>query len=128
MITVMRATDHDDYLSGRFQGFDIWRYRIYGLSSTDPAGQPSNTFYDLVLPRPATDFYGGGSNYDWYQPTHENGNILRIPRRVLSSRRATSAHTKLPVRLRLRIASHARFPPMIRRAASSVKRQLPTSL
>jgi hypothetical protein len=32
-----------------------------------------------VLPGPILDFTGGGLNFDWYQPLHENGNILSYP-------------------------------------------------
>ena len=51
-----------------------------GVSVTDPkTNQPTNAFYDLVLPGPALPFSGGGSSFDWYQPLHENGNILSYP-------------------------------------------------
>lgn len=55
---------------------DIWRYRAYGLSSP-MAG--TNAFYDIMLPGPTIGFIGSGLKYDWYQPTHENGNILTYP-------------------------------------------------
>ena len=78
-ITQTEQTDHDDKLLGRTQTLDIWRYRVYGQAGTDPNGQPSNVFYEVVLPGPTLTFDSGGQNLDWYQPTHENGNILSYP-------------------------------------------------
>jgi len=71
----MSSTDHDDYLRGETQLFDVWRYRAYGAP---PQGE-TNTFYEMVLPGPKVSFSGGGLNFDWYQPSHENGNILSYP-------------------------------------------------
>jgi hypothetical protein len=61
------------------QVLDIWRYRVLGLEAGDTAGNPANAFYDVVLPGPVVGFHGGGLNMDWYQPLHENGNILSYP-------------------------------------------------
>lgn len=80
--TIGSATDHDDTISGRLQTIDVWRYRIYGLTQTDPN---TNTFYDIMLPGPVTPFYGAGMDFDWYQPIHENGNILTYPQAFNSS-------------------------------------------
>jgi hypothetical protein len=74
-ISSRSSTDHDDYLSGEVETFDMWRYRAYGAS---PSGE-TNTFYELVFPGPKVPFAGGGLNFDWYQPVHENGNILSYP-------------------------------------------------
>ncbi len=75
-------TDRDDFIVGRIQTLDIWRYRIYGLPP-DP-GQPitpTYPFMDIVLPGPWNSLAtrSGGLNFDWYQPTHENGNVLSYP-------------------------------------------------
>jgi hypothetical protein len=79
-ITFQGKTDHDDYLGGRLQMIDVWRYRMYGLAATDQNGNPTNGFYDIVLPGPTQSFAGGGTSFaDWYQPTYENGNILSYP-------------------------------------------------
>jgi hypothetical protein len=69
------STDHDDYLSGETQIFDVWRYRIYGF----PSQGSTNTFYEIVMPGPKVPIDGGGLNFYWYQPVHENGNILSYP-------------------------------------------------
>lgn len=79
-------TDRDDFLVGRLQTFDIWRYRIFGMTTKDQDGNPATPFFDLVLPGPFTalvpgtqETQAGGLNFDWYQPVHENGNILSYP-------------------------------------------------
>ena len=43
-LTQTEQTDHDDKLLGRLQTFDVWRYRVYGVSVTDAQGQPANAF------------------------------------------------------------------------------------
>lgn len=76
--TITSQTDHDDYLQGRLQTIDVWRYRIYGLTLSSPN---TNNFYDIMQPGPAVPFSEGGMNFDWYQPVHENGNILTYPQK-----------------------------------------------
>ena len=78
-ITQTEQTDHDDKLLGRLQTIDIWRYRVYGVAVNDQQGQPSNAFYEVILPGPTLPFNGGGLDFDWYQPTYENGNVLSYP-------------------------------------------------
>lgn len=78
-VTQTEQTDHDDKMLGRLQTYDVWRYRVYGVPATDPQGNPTNPFYEIVLPGPSIPFNGGGLNFDWYQPTYENGNILSYP-------------------------------------------------
>jgi len=79
------STNKDDYLVGRLQVLHIWRYRILGKNL---AGSGQNAFFEIVIPGDATGLNGeignlqtdaGGLNFDWYQPTHENGNILSYP-------------------------------------------------
>ncbi len=76
VFTIGSTTDHDDYIYGRVKTIDVWRYRIYGISNPDPN---TNNFYDIMLPGPVIPVYGGGLGFDWYQPIHENGNILTYP-------------------------------------------------
>lgn len=75
-------TERDDIIVAREQTLDIWRYRVYGLPTETPGTYPH---FDIVLPGPfgtvSMSTMGGGLNYDWYQPVHENGNILSYPRR-----------------------------------------------
>ena len=69
-------TSSDDYLKGRMQTFDIWRYRVYGA----PQNSGLNAFFEIEMPGPIVPMSGGGLTYSWYQPIHENGNILSYPR------------------------------------------------
>lgn len=71
-------TNRDDFIVGRLQALDIWRYRVRGFASSTAQSFP---FIDIVLPGPVDTIstQGGALNFDWYQPTHENGNILSYP-------------------------------------------------
>ncbi len=72
-------TNQDDYIEARIQTYDIWRYRIFGAPDDDPLTYP---FMDFVLPaslEPVTS-HGPGRGIKWYQPVHENGNILSYPK------------------------------------------------
>jgi hypothetical protein len=71
-------TDRDDFLKGEMQTTDLWRYRVYGT----PTGDATNAYYEMVMPGPRVPFVGGGLNFSWYQPRHENGNILSYPARL----------------------------------------------
>ncbi|MBI3798472.1 MAG: VCBS repeat-containing protein [Deltaproteobacteria bacterium] len=78
-LTFTDRTDVDDFVVGELQIFDVWRYRGFGIASTDAQGNKVNGFYELVLPGPKIAFHAGGLSFDWYQPLHENGNILSYP-------------------------------------------------
>ena len=78
-LSVQDQTDHDDYVGGQTQTYDLWRYRLYGTTVTTTQGTSANAFYEIVLPGPVLPFSGGGLSSDWYQPRHENGNILSYP-------------------------------------------------
>lgn len=70
-------TKRDDYLQVFVQMIDIWRYPIYGLKTQDG----KNAFYEVVMPGPQTKLNTTGCNFsDYYQPIHENGNVLSYPR------------------------------------------------
>ncbi|NCC25575.1 MAG: hypothetical protein EOM25_10330 [Deltaproteobacteria bacterium] len=70
-------TDRDDYVQIQFSVIDIWRFPIYGLKDKDN----KNCFYDVVMPGPvnASMDVWGCDIADYYQPAHENGNILSYP-------------------------------------------------
>jgi len=83
-VTFTGVTNTDDYLVGRLQVIHVWRYRLYGVTLDN--GQ--NAYYEIVIPGGATGLQGevgvlqtdaNGLNFDWYQPVHENGNILSYP-------------------------------------------------
>ncbi len=88
-LTFTGTTSDDDYIKADYQVLDIWRYRVYGINATDEEGNPTNGFYQIVLPGPKLEARGGGLQFDWYQPEHENGNILSYP--ALSSSTFTPA-------------------------------------
>ncbi len=87
-VGVQGTTNEDDYVQGRYQNIDVWRYRVYG--SKDTQTNPY-TYYDLMLPGTYQTFKGGGLNQDWWQPVHENGNVLSYPRRLGSNGSDTPA-------------------------------------
>ncbi len=73
------TTSADDSLGGSRQELDIWRYRIFGLPPGAGGSYP-NAYYDYVIPSKPVDFIGiSGLDLDWYQPQHENGNLLSYP-------------------------------------------------
>jgi hypothetical protein len=68
----------DDNVTGKIQGIDIWRYPILGYETPPPDSVLG--FYEVVIPSPnATPFFGAGKNQDFYQPLHENHNVLSYP-------------------------------------------------
>jgi hypothetical protein len=71
------STNSDDFIQYTSPSISIWRYRIYGAQSTD-SNNP-NEFYEIAVPGKPQTQGGGGINDDYYQPTHENGNILSYP-------------------------------------------------
>jgi len=44
-----------------------------------PGQDGLNPFYDVVFPGQTINFKASGLDLDWYQPLHENGNILSYP-------------------------------------------------
>ena len=69
-------TSTDDALQLKTLWMDIWRYPVYGLKTKSG----KNAFYEVVLP--GNEVYmsvpGTGCS-DYYQPIHENGNLLSYP-------------------------------------------------
>ena len=74
----MYNADRDDYLQIVFKWIDIWRYPIYGYKTPDNL----NGFYEVVMPSSTTQTSNtwGLMTSDYYQPLHENGNLLSYPR------------------------------------------------
>ncbi|MEW6079469.1 MAG: hypothetical protein AB1724_16805 [Thermodesulfobacteriota bacterium] len=80
---VERATNRDDNIGGRIQHVDVWLYPIYGLmtgNSEAPYG-----YYQVIVPGtpdphvPDTFQTTGFTEFDEYQPIHENHNIFSYP-------------------------------------------------
>lgn len=66
------STNIDDQLGYEIKATNIWRYPCYGLKDGDRFG-----FYEVVVPFTSPLQHSAGlSCADWYQPRHENGNIL----------------------------------------------------
>ena len=88
-ISTSAATKDDDVLMGSQRSWSVYRYPILGRPLTDdhgqpvvgPDGKPQYGFYEITLPGQTIPFGpGGGRNFgDWYQPLHENGNVLSYP-------------------------------------------------
>lgn len=96
-LTFTGQTNNDDYLVAQIQLFDIWRYRAYGVKTPKQNGKKTKAFYEIILPGPRIEARGGGLTFDWYQPLHENGNILSYPQFTnLSSRPSDLGSFNLP--------------------------------
>lgn len=73
--TFSTETNSDDFIRADFRVLDIWRYPLYGFRTGDMFG-----FYEIVIPgAPVTVNAGGRNCPDWFQPEHENGNVLSYP-------------------------------------------------
>lgn len=70
------TTNNDDQLVFNVRLIDIWRYPVYGLDLT---GTTQHGFYEVMLPGPITQVDSAASIHDWYQPTHQNKNVLSYP-------------------------------------------------
>ena len=71
-------TNMDDFIVFKMQDIDIWRYKILGFTVPDKTAP--NGYVDIVLPGPKKSYnVGGMTQSDWYQPVHQNGNILSYP-------------------------------------------------
>ena len=69
-------TTLDDAVQYETLWLDIWRYRVYGLKTKDG----KNAFYEVHLPgNISTCTMSGTQMSDYYQPVHENGNLLSYP-------------------------------------------------
>jgi hypothetical protein len=66
-------TDHDDFLQVQSQNLNIWRYRVYSSSSDNSSPY---AYYDLTFPSSPINNSTPGLQHDWYNPVHENGNVL----------------------------------------------------
>ena len=76
------STTADDAIQVRYQDIDVYRYRMFGSIYQDPTlNQPLPGFFDITIPRPVIEksINNGTNVVDWYQPVHENGNILSYP-------------------------------------------------
>ncbi|MEG0183397.1 MAG: hypothetical protein RR704_08085 [Stenotrophomonas sp.] len=77
-VTTQKAatTTQDDHLVFNMRLLDIWRYPVYGVNQKRSDRFP---FYDIVIPGQMMEYSGGGLNYDWYNPSHQNYNAISYP-------------------------------------------------
>lgn len=77
-VTTQKAatTTQDDHLVFNMRLVDIWRYPVYGVNRERSERFP---FYDIVIPGQMMEYSGGGLNYDWYNPSHQNYNATSYP-------------------------------------------------
>ena len=73
------STGADDIVQGIIHTIDVWRYPIvgyYDADSDNPYG-----YQEIVMPGPYTkiDNAAGKDHWNWYQPFHENHNLLSYP-------------------------------------------------
>lgn len=77
-ITTEGKTDADDLIRAQVFPLDVWRYPITGILLDNDL----NPFFEFVIPGGdgrQRVVSGGGLSLEWYQPTHENGNVLSYP-------------------------------------------------
>ncbi len=75
----VKAMD-DDSLIYKSQTIHIWLYPILGKSQHEAKnGQRGQLFIEISRPGPFTKKTMFGRNVEWYQPVHENGNLLSYP-------------------------------------------------
>jgi hypothetical protein len=73
--TFTGQTNADDLLIGDLMRMDVWRYPVSGIEVEDGL----HAFWEIAFPGNTVSVRGGGLNFDWYNPPHENGNILSYP-------------------------------------------------
>ena len=81
--TLSAETNTDDHLHGTFKTINVWRYPIFNYYTEDTSNPLG--VWDLVLPSNKQEFSCDGITFgDWYQPLHENRNVLSYPQYSLS--------------------------------------------
>jgi len=75
-VSYSNQTNIDDNLHAKMHTIDVWRYPIYGVMTDDD----KHGVQEIALPGPEVIIAGGGKDHgDWYQPPHQNRNILSYP-------------------------------------------------
>ena len=76
MFSWSSETNQGDYLRGRLQMIDVWRFPLYNLD----VGESLYGFLDFAIPGETRVISGSDKTFaDWFQPIHENGNVLSYP-------------------------------------------------
>ncbi|MBP7864634.1 MAG: hypothetical protein KA419_01685 [Acidobacteria bacterium] len=77
-----QATDRDDIMQYKTRTYTIWRFPLYGYTALNPnTNQQAQGYYDVNFPPSSTmtTFMAGLGCSDFYQPVHQNGNVLTYP-------------------------------------------------
>ncbi len=69
-------TNYNDVLYYQYQLFDIWRYPVYNMRTRDE--DKPYAIMEYIIPGPLEKNYGG-DKHPWYQPFHQNHNLLTYP-------------------------------------------------
>lgn len=83
--TSVAAAENDDQVYFTVQDLDVWRYPILNETATDASGNVGPAWYQIVVPIPGDAPVNAsvcGTNLEWYQPVHENGNLLSYPNSI----------------------------------------------
>ena len=74
-------TTSDDYLVYLAKDIDVWRYPVIGQTQVETDdGKKGQLYVQITQPRtPPVKHFTDGSTVEWYQPVHENGNLLSYP-------------------------------------------------
>lgn len=69
----------DDYVVARIMNVHVWRYPVIGQTVEDEDGNEGQLYVQITLPSDETTGNFHGTDVEWYQPVHENGNIFSYP-------------------------------------------------
>jgi hypothetical protein len=71
---------NDDYLVYRSKDIHIWRYPVIGeTAQSEDSGEEGQVYIQMTFPSDAKTHTLEGATVEWYQPPHENGNLLSYP-------------------------------------------------
>lgn len=69
----------DDYVVARVMNVHVWRYPVIGQTVEDEDGNEGQLYVQITLPSDEKTQNVHGTDVEWYQPVHENGNIFSYP-------------------------------------------------
>jgi len=69
----------NDYVDKKARRIDIYRYPVLGHTAETDNGESGPLYYQVSRPNGFENYKVSGRNVDWYQPVHQNGNILSYP-------------------------------------------------
>ena len=79
-VSIRSKTTHDDFVKGTHRQVDIWSYLVLGYDNDEEDPDYPYRRVEVSVPGPRIQFSMGGKDIsDWYQPLHQNNNILTYP-------------------------------------------------